>query len=80
MSTAKEFLIVVAIDNGGNKESILVPRSEVSGNSWFRAGGFTTVSTPVLVTVLINNSVSLIHASLGTTDYTSTSVVKVYYR
>ena len=80
LSTAREFLVIVAIDGGGNKESIHIPRAEISGNSWFRAGGYTSIATPVLVTILVNTSVSLVNASLASTDYSSTSVIRVYYR
>ena len=80
-ASAKEFLIIVAIDGGGNKESIVVPSAEVAGNSWYRAGGYTTISTPVLVTVFVSaTAVRIISASLQTTDYTNTSVLRVYYR
>ena len=78
--SASEFMVIVDINGSGNKESIPIVPAEISGTSWYRAGGYTSVGTPALVTIAVNVNVTLTNASLGTTDYTSNSVVRVYYR
>lgn len=78
--SASEFLVIVNINDSGNKQSIQFPASEVSGNSWYRSGGYVSMFTPALVTILVNTDVTLVSAALGTTDYTSGSKISVYYR
>ena len=81
--SAIEFLIIVDINDSGNKESFVIPSQEIAGETWYRAGGYAPNKTTALVTIRIRSTeadVVIVDASVGSTDYTSGSVVRVYYR
>lgn len=81
-SDFNELMLVARIAGGGNAQSVVIPKAEfVRESSWWRSGGYTTLNTPVLVTFFTNMSqASFVHASLASTDYSSTTVLYAYYR
>lgn len=81
--TYSELMIVVKINNTTNIETFYVNKEIlVFGGCWIRQGGYgATIATGGIVTIYVSTgAASITNVVLGTTDYGSTSVIKVYYR